>query len=581
MNRLKQKKDKDVPKPKHFYYFILRNFAILIMIILVMAFLLSNFYNNLPEMTRHVPISKDIEKQEDYLESENYDMLKFPSSIGKKGYFEVLDKDAKVIYCSRESEKNTYTKTSLSYIIDLDKDTYSMAIPFTDDYGTGYVLVKLSTQDLDKDEPKQLLQGIAVINGKREIKYSNLAFADDHISSKELDYLLETSGDSSRNNTILQKYRFKTADGEVRYLLIHSPIDNPAGAKLARNWEIASLMLFIALVIIAILTVAFMIVRRIKRPLQKLDTALTGLASGNRAKIIEEDSPLELHQVIRTFNAMEEKLEASDVEKQELEDQRRKMLADISHDLKTPITVIQGYINAMQDGLIPPSEQQKYLKIMNEKAEIMSNLISGFSDYSRMEHPEYQFTLERGDLSEYIREYMAERYDELSLSGYDLDVNVPEKRVMVDFDEKELRRVFDNILSNALKYTPSGTTIFVGLETEADGIIRGKDEHKKPTVYKGEIARLWIGDNGPGIPEELKAHIFDPFVIADNSRKSGRGTGLGLSIARKIVSGHGGRIHVLNHQETEKLFQKWGRHETGTSTSTSTIYEIILPMSQM
>ena len=227
---------------------------------------------------------------------------------------------------------------------------------------------------------------------------------------------------------------------------------------------------------------------------------------------------------------------------------RQKMLADISHDLKTPITVIQGYSKAIVDGVIPDESMDKYLNTIYQKSNHLADLINAFYDYSRLEHPEFQLTLEPGDLSEYLREYVAGKYEELELAGYELDVDIPERPIYMSFDHVELRRVFENIITNTTKHNPTSTTIHVSME-----FIRERHQ-----------VRIRLGDDGEGIAPELREHLFEPFVVGDESRNSKHGTGLGLSVAKRVVEAHGGRIRLLSADET----------------SWSTMYEIILPMNR-
>ncbi len=207
--------------------------------------------------------------------------------------------------------------------------------------------------------------------------------------------------------------------------------------------------------------------------------------------------------MIDTFNEMETKLEVSEREQRLLQDQKRKMVADLSHDLKTPITVIQGYVNAIQDGLIPQEEQQRYLAVIMQKTQMLSELINQFSDYAKMDHPDYHPDLQEADLCEYMREYVAGRYEELRMAGYELDIDIPSKPIKVLLDQGQLKRVFENVISNTMKYAGSGTTIYISLK---------KDEEK---------VMIEIGDDGTGIPDEIRAHIFDPFETGKDASPSG------------------------------------------------------------
>ena len=210
------------------------------------------------------------------------------------------------------------------------------------------------------------------------------------------------------------------------------------------------------------------------------------------------------------------------------ENEKQKMLADISHDLKTPITVIQGYSKAIADGVVPREDEKKYLEAIKAKSENLSELINTFYEYSKLEHPEFSLSKETSDICEYFREYLALKYEELDLAGFLMEIDIPDESLNYCFDRIQLKRVFENIISNSVKSNKKGTTIFASLSI-VDSII---------------VIRL--GDDGIGIPDSLRSNIFEPFVVGNESRTSGQGTGLGLSIAKLIVEAHEGKISLLD-----------------------------------
>ena len=130
---------------------------------------------------------------------------------------------------------------------------------------------------------------------------------------------------------------------------------------------------------------------------------------------------------------------------------------------------------------------------------------------------------ERIDLCEFLREYLAEKYEEIDLAGFALEVSIPETPLVCMLDPLQFRRVLDNLLSNALRHNRLGTILYFGV------------------AAAGQWALVKVGDNGAGIPPERAKHIFEPFVVGSEAR-SGQGSGLGLAITRHIVEKHGGII---------------------------------------
>lgn len=523
-------------------FYIIRVFIILSAVNILLAALLLTVYQYIELYARPRTVGEQISRDLPALKREHYKNLNLNSYLGKGGYYEIADKDARILYSSEPSIKNTYSKVVLNYIPDIGRETYMSAISFDDQYGKGYIIVRIQTEH-SYDRLKELI----VLNGKRQVRYSNLKDSGKRLTKHELAYMLEASDLNDTDDYILQKYAFTLPDGSGRYLLLHSPVGNQSSARFIYRWEIASIIIFAVSVLICIILSGILITRKIKKPLRILSDAMDNFSEGKSGEVSGKTHVLEFDNVLHTFNRMQRSLTQSELQRKELEKQRRKMLADISHDLNTPITVISGYIDAMKDGLIPQEEIPKYLDIMAQKTELMGSLITSFSEYSRLEHPDFKFVLEKGDLAEYLREYMAAKYEELDLDGYLVEIDIPEQPVFACFDESQLRRAFENIISNALKYTGPGTTIYTQL-----------------SVPDSCCARIRIGDNGPGMSEDLKASAFEPFMIGDMARKSGMGTGLGLSIAKKIVEGHHGTIRILSKEEWKQ----------------GTMYEIRIPVTE-
>ena len=265
----------------------------------------------------------------------------------------------------------------------------------------------------------------------------------------------------------------------------------------------------------------------IGRPLQRLNEAVVSQAQGKQVRVGDCGGTWEIRQIGESFDRFSDRLAESEAERRRLDQGRQKLIADISHDLKTPITVIAGYIDAICDGKVPPQEQERYLRAIQAKAENLTELVNAFHEYSKAEHPEFVLHMERTDLCEFLRAYLAGKYDEIDLAGFSLQISIPERPVFCALDPLQFRRVLDNLLSNALRHNRLGTALFFDISAAKDSAV------------------LRMGDNGEGIPPERAKHIFEPFVVGSDAR-SGGGSGLGLSITRRIVEKHGGTISLAS-----------------------------------
>ncbi len=314
---------------------------------------------------------------------------------------------------------------------------------------------------------------------------------------------------------------------------------NASSASLLEGMDIekvgARFILFLLFTsFLSIFVIILLFVRRIRRrivhDLEHFDRALQEIPDLSEKQTVSEihSDLLEFDRVCDRVNNISAKLLQSEQERQRLESQQRKWLADISHDLKTPITVIQGYAKALHDDIADRDLQKQYLDAIYHKSESVAELIQTFHRYSKLNHPDYQFDLKQGDICEYFREYLAGKYQELELAGFALEADIAETEILYAFDHAELCRVFDNIISNTLRHNASGTVIFAGMQETAQEIL------------------ISLGDSGTGIPEAIQDQLFEPFVTGSEARTQANGSGLGLAISRRIVEAHGGTIALVN-----------------------------------
>lgn len=520
------------------YNLIIRSFAVLAVTVLLLA---AVFFLGTVRILDNIHKMPDIEKlisQTEALSSEAYSTIRADRLLGTEGYFEILDSGAEILYCSDRNKKNEYVDDIFQYIPAVDASSVYQVVPMDKGEESGWLLLRY---DVDRDDQ---LTGTAVMDSDGRFIYSNIDLKSDQISEDTLEFLFFNAAEE---DTFIQQYRFTTVNGDVRHMFIHSTFDTKTVGKYYRKVFLIMIFGFLVLLLLLLLTAGMFLSRRVTNPMLKLSKAIVQTTKGKRIKIAEDEEPKEILDVIRLFNEMEEVLKKSEEKQKRMQDERRKMVADISHDLKTPITVIQGYVDAINDGLVSEEKKRAYLQVIGNKTVLISELINAFGDYSRLDHPGFQMNMEDGDLCEYIRGYIAEKYDELELSGYEFEADIPDRKMYGSFDRMQLKRAFENIIINAVKHTNPGTKIHIKISQEASGpVIESSSKH----TGKNGWMRIELGDDGPGIPEEYRDAIFEPFVVGDESRTSGKGTGLGLSIARQIIRLHGGEITLLEKPGT-------------------------------
>ena len=342
------------------------------------------------------------------------------------------------------------------------------------------------------------------------------------------------------------KCSFTNSENRMMTILLKDPVLSAEEYYRAYRASLWLWLIFLPLYILDTGFFIFLLNRKIRIPLEQLNKAVLLQAEGNSVRVGNCGGTREIRRIGESFDTLTERLEESEKERRLMDESRQKLIADISHDLKTPITVIAGYADAVCDGKVPPEEVKRYLAVIREKAESLTKLINAFHEYSKIEHPDFVLQMEKQDLCEYSREYLVKKYDEIDLAGFSLQVSIPEEPIYCQIDGFQLQRVLDNLLSNSLRYNRLGTILFFDIE-KGDG-----------------KAYIRIADNGRGIPKERTKSIFEPFVVGNEARSSG-GSGLGLSIAKRIMELHGGDIILAEKPRTGRTsefiltFSTWGR----------------------
>ncbi|MDD3269342.1 MAG: HAMP domain-containing sensor histidine kinase [Syntrophomonadaceae bacterium] len=268
--------------------------------------------------------------------------------------------------------------------------------------------------------------------------------------------------------------------------------------------------------------------KRIFRPIEKLNRGVQEIARGNYDVIIETDVENEIGLLIDSFNEMARKLKSAEELKQDYEENRKSLIANISHDLKTPMASIQGYIEVILDGkLSSPDKMDKYLKIITYNTAYVNKLIDDLMLFSQLDMNRLDFNFEEVQVRAFMGDLMEEfqlELEERNARLYYLDKLEIDCRLRID--SKRFYQAMRNIIGNAVKYGP-----------EQDLVIKielGRQE---------DYIKIAIEDNGPGIPADKLEHIFERFYRIDSERtKDLMSTGLGLAIARELIEAHGGKI---------------------------------------
>lgn len=274
-------------------------------------------------------------------------------------------------------------------------------------------------------------------------------------------------------------------------------------------------------------------------PLRKLCDGTRLLREGDYSVRVDLRLKNEFAELQNTFNDMAARIEHEISLRKKSEEDRRRLILDISHDLKNPMSSIQGYGELLikKKGLTE-QERDEYLKVILNNSKKANRLLTELFELSQMDSPKFSLKPVKTDICEYIRQICGELVPQLEREGFRYEFDILEKSVFVLLDTDRFSRILQNLANNAMRYNPPGTQISVSLTVENNQVV------------------IDFSDDGIGIPDHLVDNIFKPFVRVDDSRNSKTGgSGLGLSIAKKIAEAHGGDLTLCLNEQKGSTFR--------------------------
>jgi signal transduction histidine kinase len=239
------------------------------------------------------------------------------------------------------------------------------------------------------------------------------------------------------------------------------------------------------------------------------------IESGDYSAQVPEWGSQDIRSVARAFNSMSARLKTTD-------EQRRGFLADVAHELRTPLSVIRGQAEAISDGMYPADAA--HLAPILDATETLERLVEDLRTLALTDAGNLELKKETTDLGQLARDTVESFRSQAESAGISLSTEVADNVPTLDVDPARIRQVISNLLSNAIHHTPSGGSVKVAVSSARDQVT------------------LTVADTGEGVPAELLPHVFERFVKGPYSK----GSGLGLAIAHDIIAAHGGSIGVQN-----------------------------------
>lgn len=282
-------------------------------------------------------------------------------------------------------------------------------------------------------------------------------------------------------------------------------------------------------VLVSTFIIYFLSQRILTKPLYEINKTAKAISNGDFEKRVGISSKDEIGELAQSFNNMADTL-------QNLENLRRDFIANISHELRSPLTSIRGFIQGIMDGTIPEEKHKYYLSVALEESKRLTRLISDVLDLSRLESGEFSLNIEQFDINELIRLNIIRFEKEIENKELDVDITLYGNEFFVIGDRDRIGQVVSNLMDNAIKFSYNKGKIIIS------------------TAVSDKKAIVTIEDTGIGIPQEELKFVWDRFHMVDKSRTTKKGTGLGLSIVRQIINQHGEQIWVESGEDKGTKF---------------------------
>jgi signal transduction histidine kinase len=400
-------------------------------------------------------------------------------------------------------------------------------------------IMKDNIVDIDSEPVVQNGGGVQVINDKYEVVYSeglNTLGTKKFTVSEFTNFLIK-----SKEKGYKYHYDILYNPQGKFWLVVTFPTSIRLDVSLVYNREAVSKDIknvsaaFIAVFILYLLLLGLfaIIYSRISslpftKSLKQLCEGTKRLREGDYSARVNLNLKNEFADLQHTFNEMAEKIETEIKLREQTESERKRMIMDISHDLKNPLASVVGYTElCLKKTESLDKDLQSYLQIIYKNSKRASSLLNDLFEFAKLESAEFTMKLQKTDICEYLRQICADLLPMLEQADIDYEFNIPEEAIYVMADTAQMNRVLYNLTDNLIRYNPKGTSLTVNLYEEQDNVV------------------ILFKDKGIGIPPHIAENIFKPFIRVDDSRNSQTGgTGLGLSIAYKIIKSHKGTMDI-------------------------------------
>ena len=428
----------------------------------------------------------------------------------------IIKNDTRIIKLTEEALDDLYSLTAAEdkYLISRDPDYYQQFKNTRTDFTK-------RVDELERIADTEVKTGLLAEIKKFQGLYDVLIDERESLTADK-----NVQEKNSQTYVIDRELITREIDQKLRNLVRISTEDR--NAKLQRSKDMSTqitnvfnISLFLAVILVIIIT--FFNTRKINLPINLLSERAKEVAGGKFGDPLKISSPPEIKELADTFNMMCERLK-------ELDQMKIDYISHLSHELRTPLTVIKEASSMLQEGVFSkaPEKQEDLFMLIKAECERLILSVNRILDFSRMEAGKMFFSFQKANLRPIIEKNLLKLSPLIQKKKMDITLEIPEDIPSLRIDKERIEEVFENLFSNALKFTMEGGKITVSVKNNGEN----------------HTVEISVSDNGRGIPEDGLMQVFDKFKRVDDKRGAIRGTGMGLAIVRHIINAHGGHIWV-------------------------------------
>ncbi len=503
---------------------IIKNYIFFTAILFVLLFIIVTagiFYYN--KTNNELRIINKYKEYKSLLESGQYGEIPIQDIAGADAGFVILDKDKEIVYKKGNISTLDYRDINIELMLKPGYFVVENDHRYMEKYGQEVDIISFGRTN-DSLYTNGLLQmeregTFFVLDPNHQILYTTADTQQKSLS--EMEYQLLT--DQPVEGTYYRRLFFY--QDQDKYTMVIHFTERPV----YKAWKIItpfrlSLAIFAVVYVVMLILFSRRINRKVSVPIATMENHLSQYYTTRTYQPMNYRGLKEIENISRSYNYLFGQLEKEQNTSARLEKERKELVEGINHDIKTPITSIKGYLEAMKNQLITEAEKQQYLEILVQKVDQIDQLTRRLVEYNQFENNEMVLVKETVNISEFMRKFVIEYYEEFRLKDIEVEVDIPTEEINASIDVNQMHRVLDNLVGNSMKHNEGIFSLYFGLAQEKDQI------------------KISVGDNGKGVAEEEQEDIFKPYYRSESALN--KGSGLGLAVCRKIIQLHRGAIRL-------------------------------------